>query len=221
MKIFNDIAEKVEAGDMPSVQSLVKEAISENIPASEILSEGLVGGMMSIGVKFKNNTVFIPEVLVAARAMKSGLELLRPILAEEKAVAKAKIVIGTVQGDLHDIGKNIVIVMLEGAGFEVVDLGIDVPKEKFVEAIRNEKPDILGMSALLTTTMRQMKDAIDAIIDAGLKDQVKIIVGGAPVSEAYASEIKADAYSQDAGTAIDTVNKLLQDSVTSVSRIAS
>ncbi len=210
MEILDKIAEQVEAGKMEEVQALVKEAVENNLSADEILSGGLVGGMLSIGVKFKNNTVFIPEVLVAARAMKSGLAILGPQLAKQKAAAKAKIVIGTVKGDLHDIGKNIVAIMFEGAGFEVVDIGIDVPKEKFVEAIKNEKPDILGMSALLTTTMGQMKEVVDAISEANLKDKVKIIIGGAPVTQNYSDEIGADGYAQDAGVAVDIVNQLVQ-----------
>ncbi len=212
MEILENIAVQVEAGDLNQVQALVKEAMAANLPADEILSGGLVGGMMSIGVKFKNNTVFIPEVLIAARAMKSGLELLGPLLAQQKAAAKAKIVMGTVKGDLHDIGKNIVIIMLEGAGFEVIDLGIDVPREKFIKALEDEKPDILALSALLTTTMGEMKAVVEAVSEKGLKDTVKIIVGGAPVSQAFADEIKADGYAMDAGVAVDVVNQLIQNS---------
>jgi 5-methyltetrahydrofolate--homocysteine methyltransferase len=210
MDILDQIAVKVEAGDMEAVESFVKECIDQNMTADDILSKGLVGGMLSIGVKFKNNTVFIPEVLVAARAMKAGLALLKPLMKDDSASAKAKILIGTVKGDLHDIGKNIVCAMLEGAGFTIVDLGIDVPKEKFVEAIQNEHPQILGLSALLTTTMGEMKQVIDATEEAGLRDKVKIVVGGAPVSQEFSDEINADAYASDAGVAVDIVNQLLQ-----------
>ncbi len=210
MDIFEQIAVKVEAGDAGAVESLVTEAMGNDLAAEDILSNGLVGGMMSIGVKFKNNTVFIPEVLIAARAMKSGLKLLGPLLAQQKATAKAKVVVGTVKGDLHDIGKNIVCIMLEGAGFEVIDLGIDVPKEKFIQAIKDEKPDVLGMSALLTTTMGEMKTVIDAVNDANIKNGLKILVGGAPVTKAFADEINADAFAEDAAVAVDIVNKLIQ-----------
>jgi 5-methyltetrahydrofolate--homocysteine methyltransferase len=210
MDILEQIAVQVEAGDKDMVESLVKQCIDQKMAADDILSKGLVGGMLSIGVKFKDNTVFIPEVLVAARAMKAGLALLKPLLADDSASTKAKILIGTVKGDLHDIGKNIVCVMLEGAGFIVVDLGVDVPTEKFVEAIQNENPQVLGLSALLTTTMVQMKEVIDAISEAGLRDKVRIIIGGAPISQEFSDEIKADAYASDAGSAVDIVNQLLQ-----------
>ena len=210
MDIFEQIAVKVEAGDVGAVESLVNEAMENDMKAEEILSNGLVGGMMSIGVKFKNNTVFIPEVLIAARAMKSGLKLLGPLLAQQKAKAKAKIVVGTVKGDLHDIGKNIVCIMLEGAGFEVIDLGIDVPKEKFIQAIKDEKPDVLGMSALLTTTMGEMKEVIDAVNNANIKNGLKILVGGAPVTKEFADEINADAFAEDAAVAVDIVNNLIR-----------
>ena len=210
MDIFEQIAVKVEAGDAGAVESLVNQAMENDMKAEEILSNGLVGGMMSIGVKFKNNTVFIPEVLIAARAMKSGLKLLGPLLAQQKAKAKAKIVVGTVKGDLHDIGKNIVCIMLEGAGFEVIDLGIDVPKEKFIQAIKDEKPDVLGMSALLTTTMGEMKEVIDAVNNANIKNGLKILVGGAPVTKEFADEINADAFAEDAAVAVDIVNNLIQ-----------
>ncbi len=211
MDIFQEIIGKIEKGDASAVKSLVEKAVADNITANDILNNGLVIGMNNIGEKFKNNEVYIPEVLIAARAMKAGLDIIKPLLVEEKTESKGKIAIGTVKGDLHDIGKNIVCIMLEGAGFDVIDLGIDIPKEKFIEAIQNDGVDILGLSALLTTTISYMKEVIDAVDQAGLKDKVKVMIGGAPITQAYADEINADGYASDAATAVDVVKQLLQD----------
>ena len=210
MDIFQEIIEKIEKGDANAVKSLVEKAVADNITANDILNNGLVKGMNNIGAKFKNNEVYIPEVLIAARAMKAGLEIIKPLLAEAKTESKGKIAIGTIKGDLHDIGKNIVCIMLEGAGYDVIDLGIDVPKEKFIEAAENGSADILGLSALLTTTMPYMKEIVDAMDQSGLKDKVKVIIGGAPITQAYADEISADGYAADAATAVDVVKRLLQ-----------
>ncbi len=210
MDIFQEIIEKIEKGDANAVKSLVEKAVADNITANDILNNGLVKGMNNIGAKFKNNEVYIPEVLIAARAMKAGLEIIKPLLAEAKTESKGKIAIGTIKGDLHDIGKNIVCIMLEGAGYDVIDLGIDVPKEKFIEAAENGSADILGLSALLTTTMPYMKEIVDAMDQSGLKDKVKVIIGGAPITQAYGDEISADGYAADAATAVDVVKRLLQ-----------
>lgn len=209
MSVLNEIAEKVEKGDAAAVKELTEKALSDQATAKDILDNGLVNGMNSIGKKFKNNEVFIPEVLIAARAMKSGMEIIKPLLAEAKIESKGKIAIGTVKGDLHDIGKNIVVMMLEGAGYDVIDVGIDVTKEKFVEVIKNEKPDILGMSALLTTTMVYIKDVIEEVNNSGVRDDIKIIIGGAPITQAYSDEVGADGYAQDAASAVDVVKSLI------------
>ncbi|RKY58049.1 MAG: cobalamin-binding protein [Candidatus Latescibacterota bacterium] len=209
MANLQGIAESVIKGNAPEVERLVKEAIDEGISASEILDKGLVAGMNVVGDKFKKNEFYVPEVLIAARAMKAGMALLRPLLAETGVKPVAKFLIGTVKGDLHDIGKNLVAMMMEGAGFQVIDLGIDVPPEKFVESIQNESPDLVGMSALLTTTMVSMKDTIDALEKAGVRDKVKVIIGGAPVTQDYADEIGADGYAPDAASAVDKAKELL------------
>jgi len=209
MANLQGIAESVIKGNAPEVERLVKEAIDEGVSASEILDKGLVAGMNVVGDKFKKNEFYVPEVLIAARAMKAGMALLRPLLAETGVKPIAKFLIGTVKGDLHDIGKNLVAMMMEGAGFQVIDLGIDVPPEKFVESIQNESPDLVGMSALLTTTMVSMKDTIDALEKAGVRDKVKVIIGGAPVTQDYADEIGADGYAPDAASAVDKAKELL------------
>ena len=209
MKIFEEIADEVVKGNSASVVDLTNKALSQDISSGEILNKGLVAGMSVVSEKFKNNEIFIPEVLISARAMNSGLEIIKPLLAESEVESKGKVVIGTVKGDLHDIGKNIVSMLLQGAGFEVIDLGADVSKEKFVEFAKKEKADILGMSALLTTTMLYMKETIDALQEAGLRKNIKVIIGGAPVTDAYASQIQADGYAPDAASAVDLSKQLL------------
>ncbi|MDH4219655.1 MAG: corrinoid protein [Candidatus Aminicenantes bacterium] len=208
MSIFEKIAEEVIKGQADTVKDLVQTALSEEISAEDILNNGLVAGMNVVSVKFKNNEFFIPEVLVSARAMNSGLDILKPLLAEANVKARGKVVIGTVKGDLHDIGKNIVGMMLQGAGFEIIDLGADVPKEKFLEFAQKEEADVVGMSALLTTTMIYMKEVIQALKDAGLREKVKVIIGGAPVTQSYADQIEADGYAPDAASAIDLTKSL-------------
>jgi 5-methyltetrahydrofolate--homocysteine methyltransferase len=209
MTIFEEIADEVQKGNSETVEDLVKEALSTEVPAEGILNEGLVEGMNIVGEKFKNNECFIPEVLVSARAMKVGLDILKPRLAETNVKPRGKVVIGTIQGDLHDIGKNIVAMLLQGAGFEVVDLGADVPIDRFVESAKNEKANLVGMSALLITTMINMKEVIQGLKDAGLRDEVKVIVGGAPVTRDYADQIGADGYAPDAASGVDVAKKLL------------
>lgn len=200
---MQEISLKLQAGKAKDVKVLVQQAIDEGVPARVILEEGLLDGMSVIGEKFKNNEVFVPEVLVAARAMNMGANLLKPLLAAEGVKASGKVCIGTVKGDLHDIGKNLVKMMLEGKGLEVVDLGTDVAPETFVNTAKNENCSIICCSALLTTTMGVMGDVVKAAEAAGIREQVKIMVGGAPVTEAFCRQIGADAYTSDAATAAD------------------
>jgi len=206
---FGEIRQALESGNAPKVKKLTEAALGQGVSAETLLNEGLIAAMSEVGEKFKRNEVYVPEVLVAARAMYAGLDILRPILVETGAKAVGKLVIGTVKGDLHDIGKNLVRMMFEGAGFHVVDLGIDVPDSKFVDAVRSESPDLLGMSALLTTTMPAMKTTIKALEDAGLRDKVKVIVGGAPVTQHFADAIGADGYAPDASSAVDLAKELI------------
>ena len=201
--ILQDISMKLQAGKAKDVKALVQQAIDEGIPAQKILEEGLISGMNIVGEKFKNNEVFVPEVLVAARAMNMGSNLLKPLLVAEGVKASGKVCIGTVKGDLHDIGKNLVKMMLEGKGIEVVDLGTDVSPEMFVNTAKEQQCQIICCSALLTTTMGVMEDVVKAAEAAGIRDQVKIMIGGAPITEAYAKQIGADAYTPDAATAAD------------------
>lgn len=203
MTLFDEIAENIQKGKVGSVKELVGKAIAEGFGAKQILEEGLMAGMNSIGQKFKNNEVFVPEVLIAARAMNAGTTLLKPLLISEGVSVKGKVIIGTVKGDLHDIGKNLVRMMMEGKGFEVIDLGVDVCAERFVQAQKEHRADIVACSALLTTTMGEMKKVVDAIESAGLRPGVKIMIGGAPVTDAYRREIGADLFSVDATSAAE------------------
>ncbi len=205
---LQQISLKLQAGKARDVKALVQQAIDEGIPAHEILEKGLVAGMNVIGEKFKNNEVFVPEVLVAARAMNMGASLLKPLLAAEGVKATGKVCIGTVKGDLHDIGKNLVKMMLEGKGLEVIDLGTDVAPETFINTARDEHCQLICCSALLTTTMGAMADVVEAAKEAGIRDQVKIMVGGAPVTEAFCKQIGADAYTPDAATAAEVAVQL-------------
>ena len=207
--LFQDIAAKLEMGDASGVGEATNQAISQNISPENILNKGLVRGMDSVGEKFKNNEIFIPEVLIAARAMKAGMEILKPHLVEANVQSKGRIIMGTVKGDLHDIGKNIVSMMLEGAGYEVIDMGSDVSAEKIINHIRTDSPDVLGLSALLTTTMLYMREVIEILEKEGYKDTIKVIIGGAPITQSYATEIRADGYAADAASAVDIVKGLL------------
>jgi 5-methyltetrahydrofolate--homocysteine methyltransferase len=210
MADLNAIADNLIKGQAPKVEELVKAALAEKIPVREILHEGLIKGMSVVGEKFKNNEFYVPEVLIAARAMKAGMGLIRPRLVEEKVEPFGKASIGTVRGDLHDIGKNLVAMMLEGAGFEVIDLGIDVSPEKFIESVTENGAQLICMSALLTTTMPSMKTTVDAVKEAGLTGKVKTMIGGAPVTQAYADQIGADGYAPDAASAADKAKELIQ-----------
>lgn len=217
MDIFQIIADEVQKGHSEITKNKVEEALSQNIFAGEILNKGLVEGMNIVSEKYKNNEIFIPEVLVSARAMNAGLAVLEPLLAEANVASKGKVVIGTARGDLHDIGKNIVGMLLKGAGFQIIDLGTDVSKEKFLDAVQKEDADIIGVSALLTTTMVYMREVIEAVKKASLSKDVKIMIGGAPVTQAYADEINADGYAPDASTAVDLATGLLRNSKVSQS----
>lgn len=203
MSVLTSISEELQKGKAKIVKELVQQAIDEGIPVKQILDEGLLAGMSIIGEKFKKNEVFVPEVLVAARAMNMGAALLKPLMAEAGVEATGKVCIGTVKGDLHDIGKNLVKMMMEGKGLEVIDLGTDVPPEKYVETAINENCQIICCSALLTTTMGVMSEVVDAANAAGVRDRIKIMVGGAPVTDAFCQQIGADKYTGDAASAAD------------------
>ncbi len=209
MALLQEISELLQKGKAKDVKVLVQQAIDEGMSAKTILDEGLLSGMSVIGEKFKNNEIFVPEVLVAARAMNMGAELLKQLLSEDGVEATGKVCIGTVQGDLHDIGKNLVKMMMEGKGLEVVDLGTDVPPEKFVDAAVNEGCQIICCSALLTTTMGVMGDVVKAVEAAGIRDKVKIMVGGAPITTSFCEQIGADSYTPDAASAADMAISLI------------
>ena len=208
MDILNEISECMQRGDDAKTAELTQQAIDAGMTASQILNEGLLSGMAIVGRKMGAHEIFLPEVLLAARAMSAGVDLLKPLLVAEDVQSSGKVVLGTMKGDMHDIGKNLVGIMLEGAGYEIVDLGTDVPPERFVEAAESEKASVVGLSALLTTTMTGMKDVVDLIKTKGLHDQIKVIVGGAPLSQAFADEIGADGYGYDANKAVGLVKEL-------------
>ena len=208
MSILAEISQNLQQGRAKVVKELVTKAIEEGIDAKTILEQGLLDGMSIIGEKFKNDEVYVPEVLIAARAMKAGTELLQPLLASSGVQAKGKVVIGTVKGDLHDIGKNLVRMMMEGKGLEVYDIGIDVSADKFIEKANETGADIIACSALLTTTMPEIKTVVEEIEKAGIRSKVKIMIGGAPVTEAFCKQIGADIYTPDAATAADVAVKL-------------
>jgi 5-methyltetrahydrofolate--homocysteine methyltransferase len=207
MDELKELAEAIINGDEEKAKELTQKALKKEIDPQEILSKGLIPGMDIVGKRFKEGKYFLPEVLVAAEAMKASLEWLRPLLTKRKGTFKGKVVIGTIEGDLHDIGKNLVGMMLEGAGFEVIDLGADVPLERWVQAVKTQKPDVLGMSALLTTTMLRMKDVIEELTKAKLRSKIVIMVGGAPITQSYAEQIGADGYAPDAASAVDKVKE--------------
>lgn len=207
--LIEEIALMLQKGRAQNVKQLVQQALDEGYEPKDILNGGLIQGMTVIGGKFKNNEVFVPEVLVAARAMNAGLEILRPALITSGIKPLGKAIICTVKGDLHDIGKNLVKMMLEGQGIECLDLGVDVSPEQVVEAVKDYKPDLVCLSALLTTTMMAQKETIDALKEAGIRDQVKVLIGGAPVTESFAKEIEADGYAGDAASAAQVAKAFL------------
>ena len=208
-ELLGKIAESLIAGKVDEVSDLTQKALDENVSSKDILEKGLLAGMDVVGKRFKANEMFIPEVLRCAKCMHGAMEILRPLLAETGVETAGTFVIGRVKGDLHDIGKNLVGMMFEGAGFKVVDLGIDLAPATFVEAIKEHNANLFGMSALLTTTMPKMGETINAIKEAGIRDQVKIMIGGAPVTREFAKEIGADAYASNAASAVDTGKELL------------
>ena len=207
---FTLIVDSLIECDEAKVLKLVQNALDEGIEAKEILNQGLIAGMDVVGEKMENEDMFIPEVLMAAKVMSAAVGILKPLLAEEDMSAMGRVIIGTVKGDLHDIGKNLVAMMLESAGFEVYNLGVDISPDKFVSEVNEKNANMVCLSALLTTTMPMMKQTIDAVVESGLRDRVKIMVGGAPVTKNYANEIGADGYAPDAGSATKLAKTLLQ-----------
>ena len=207
MALIAEISELLQKGKAKNVKALVQQALDENMDPKEILNDGLLAGMMTIGAKFKNNEVFVPEVLVAARAMNAGLTVLEPKLVEIGNEPVGKAVIGTVQGDLHDIGKNLVVMMLKGAGFEIHDLGVDVAPDAFIDKAEEVDADVICRSALLTTTMPRMQDCVDRLKERGLRDKYIVMIGGAPVNDSFAEQIGADYYTPDAASAAETAKE--------------
>lgn len=210
MTILTEMSESLQRGEDALVGELVRQAIGRQMPALEILNDGLIAGMNVVGEQFRLREIFLPDVLLAARAMYAGLDLLKPLLARDGVPTAGRVVIGSVHGDLHDIGKNLVGIMLKGAGFEVLDLGHDVPAGRFVDAAQEHEASVIGLSALLTTTMPVMKDVVELVRARGLAGRVRVIVGGAPVSEAWAREIGADSYGYDAANAVERVRALVR-----------
>lgn len=208
MADFNAMQEALIACDQDKLIGLVNSAVAENVPAVDILNKGLIAGMDIVGEKMESGDMFIPEVLMAAQSMASCVEILKPLLGEGESAQAATVVIGTVKGDLHDIGKNLVAMMLESAGMNVINLGVDIEPAEFVAKIKENNASIVCLSALLTTTMHMMKQTVDAIVEAGIRDNVKILIGGAPVTQAYADEIKADGFAADAGSAAKLAKSL-------------
>jgi 5-methyltetrahydrofolate--homocysteine methyltransferase len=208
-EILSTISTAVIEGNLDDIVELTEDALDEGLEAQEILNQGLMPGMDHVGVEFKAGNMFVPEVLRSARAMQASMNILKPLLAESGVKMVGKVLLGTVKGDLHDIGKNLVGMMCEGAGFEVKDLGKDVAPESFVEAVKEFEPDVLGMSALLTTTMRAMEHTIKALEEAGVRDQVKVMIGGAPVTQSFADQIGADGYASNAASAAEMAKKFV------------
>ena len=209
MATLNDLAQSVITGNIDQVRDQVKAFISNGTDPLTIINEGLIAGMNVVGARFKAGDMYVPEVLMSARTMAAGVELVKPLIAEKDIKSQGKVVIGTVKADLHDIGKNLVSMMMQSGGLEVIDIGIDVAPEKFIEAVREHKPDIVGMSALLTTTMPAMQETIELLIEEGIRDKVKVIIGGAPISQEFANSIGADGYAPDAATATDLCKEFI------------
>ena len=209
MDKMKPISEAIVQLKWDEIAVLTNEAVEAGIPALEIINQGLVSGMTVIGIKFRNGEMFLPEVLLSAKTMKTALDILLPILSQQGASSMGRVAIGTVSGDIHDIGKNIVISMLQGNGFEVMDLGVDIAPERFVEVVRNNDLQILGLSALLTSTMPMLEETIEALEKAGLRQKTKVIIGGAPVTQAYADQVGADGYGADAVAAVELTRALI------------
>jgi 5-methyltetrahydrofolate--homocysteine methyltransferase len=208
-EIYDQLADAVLEGNLKNIKKLVQSALAGGASAQETLDRGLLPGMDEVGQRFKSGEMFIPEVLLSAKTMAAAMEVLKPLLAKSEGSGRGTVVIGTVQGDLHNIGKNLVAMMLEGAGFTVVDLGIDVKPQAFLDAVKQHRPQVLGMSALLTTTMPRMGETIRALQEAGIREQVKVMIGGAPVTQEFVTKIQADAYAANAGTAVDVARALV------------
>ena len=206
---LSELSEAVINGDAEKVTVLTKKALVEKMEVEDIINNGLIAGMNVIGTRFKNNEIFIPEVMISAHAMRAGMEILKPLFTASNIESKGTLAIATVKGDVHDIGKNLVAMMFEGAGFKVIDLGIDVDSGKIISVIKENKPDIIALSTLLTTTMIKMKEIINALKNEGLRDEIKVMIGGAAVTQEYADEIGADGYAKDASLAVDKAKELL------------
>lgn len=203
------LKEAVIKGDINTAVAVTQKAIDAGSNVNDVISQGLIAGMDDVGEKFSKGQFFVPQMLRSAKTMQECMKLIQPLLKEGEITSKGKVLIGTVKGDLHDIGKNLVSMMMEGAGFTITDIGVDVPPEKFVQMAQEKEPDIIAMSALLSTTMPSMPVVIEALKEAGIRDKVKVMIGGAPVTEKYAQEIKADAYASDAGAAVNKAKQLL------------
>lgn len=209
MAILEDIQNCVLDGELDEIKDLVQKAVDEGIDPTAIINDGLIAGMNIVAPLFKSGEMFVPEVMESADTMNEGMEVVKPLITGTDMPTKGKVIIGTVNGDLHDIGKNLVVLMMESRGYTVIDMGVDVKEEQFVEAIKEHKPDIVGMSSLLTTTMMKIDDTIKMINESGLRDQVKIIIGGAPISQEFADDIGADGYSEDASTAVELCDRMM------------
>lgn len=207
--ILEELTQRVIEGKLELVLELTRQAITEGHDPEEIINQGLIKGMNVVGVRFKAGDMYVPEVLMCARSMSGGMELVKPLLMGKELVSAGKVLIGTVKGDLHDIGKNLVAMLLESVGFNVINLGTDISTEDFIQAIKEHKPDVLGLSALLTTTMLAMKDIIDQLVEEGMRDKIKVIIGGAPISQEFSDEIGADGFAPDGASATELCQKLL------------
>ncbi len=209
MANLEELSKSVVAGNVAKVKKLTQQLIDEGVAPLDIINQGLINGMGIVGPRFKNGEMFVPEVIIAAKSMNAGIELVKPLIADGDMPSAGKVLLGTVKGDLHDIGKNLVGMMLESGGYTVINAGIDVAPEKFIELIKEHKPNVLAMSALLTTTMLHMKDTIELMKEEGVKDQVAVIVGGAPISQDFSDEVGADGFAPDAASAVDLCNQLV------------
>ena len=209
MAVFEDLSNAVISGNVAKVTELTKKAIDDGVAPTDVINRGLITGMSVVGARFKAGEMFVPEVLMAARSMNAGLDIVKPLITEGDIPSVGKVIIGTVKGDLHDIGKNLVGMMMESGGFNVVNLGVDIPPEKFAAAVKEHKPQVVALSALLTTTMLAMKDTIEVLKEEGLRNSIKVIIGGAPVTQQFADEIGADGYAPDAASATDLAKRLL------------
>ena len=212
MDLLKQIAAALQCGDSDGIGELLQQALDNKLAPNEILDKGLIAGMNVVGDKYKKHEIFLPEVLLAAKVMHVGMEKLKPLFLKDEIPTRGVVVIGTVQGDIHDIGKNLVAIMLSGAGFEVIDLGKDVPPEKFIETAVTQNAKVIGMSALLTTTMPVMKKVVDGLKEEGLDGKIKTVIGGAPVSKEFAAQIGADGYGYDSVQAVDCIKKLISSS---------